>query len=324
MAAAPDPAKAGVKNDGDPTQPGPADLTLDEALRETLQSDPKLRAALEGIEQARADLLTSSLPPNPTLAVNGVFIPARRFTPTAPGGPPELDVVASYPIDWFLFGKRAAAMANAQWGVEVSTADYCDQVRQRMANAAAAFYDVLEAQAMLGLPQEDLASLKRVDAITRQRARIGGVGTIEVDRLVLSVLDAERDVRTREATLVTNKAQFRAAMGRGINSPVPRPVGDLAVPAPAGAVAGAAGHCPGRGEPAGHHLAAEPDCQGPQRHRGREEQGLPVDHAVVRLAKPVPGRRWLSRRPVVHGDVQRRACRCSTAIRATLRRRNRR
>ena len=100
-------------------------------------------------------------------------------------------MIGTYPIDWYLFGKRAAAMTNAQIGVAVSNADYCDQVRQRLANTASAFYDVLEARAMLKLAEEDLASLKRVESITLAGVKFGGSGTIEAERIRLSVLDAQ-------------------------------------------------------------------------------------------------------------------------------------
>ena len=42
-------------------------MSLDQAIGATLLADPKIRAGLEAIHQANADLLTSSLPPNPTL-----------------------------------------------------------------------------------------------------------------------------------------------------------------------------------------------------------------------------------------------------------------
>ena len=151
---------------------------------------------METIRQAQGDFVTSSLLPNPTLQVNGDFLPLRQFTPAQPGGPPELDVIATFSIDWWLFGKRAAAMASARLGVSVSNADYCDQVRQRMANTASAFYNVHEAKAMLKLAQEDLESLSRVEKITQAGVRIGGAGTIEAERIRLSVLDAQREVRS--------------------------------------------------------------------------------------------------------------------------------
>ncbi len=192
----------------------PGAITLSEAMSETLQADAKLRAAMEAIRQAEGDLTTSSLPPNPSVQINGLFLPVRTFTPDRPGGPPELDVIGSWPIDWWLFGKRAAAMANAEIGVAVSNADYCDQVRQRLANTASAFYDVLEARAMLQLAQDDLASLKRVERITIQGVKFGGTGTIEAERARLDVLVAQTEAYTRATTLKTAKAQFRAAIGR--------------------------------------------------------------------------------------------------------------
>jgi len=216
-----------------PTPPAMGTLTLDDAIAETLQSDPKLRGAMEALRQAQGDFTTSALLPNPTVQVNGVFLPLRTFTQAAPGGPPELDVIGTYSIDWWLFGKRAAAMANAELGVSVSNADYGDQVRQRMANTASAYFDVLEAKAMLKLSENDLASLMRVEEITRAGVRFGGTGTIEAERIRLSVLDAQRDVRTREATLKTNKAQFRAAIGRRISAPESNAAGNLDVPKPA-------------------------------------------------------------------------------------------
>ena len=124
-------------------------------------------------------------------------------------------------------------MATAQLGVAVSHADYSDQVRQRMANTASTFYDVLEAKAMLKLAQDDLASLERVEQITRAGVRFGGAGTIEAERIRLSVLDAQREVRTREATLKTTKAQFRAAIGRRLSAAECDPAGNLDVPNPA-------------------------------------------------------------------------------------------
>jgi cobalt-zinc-cadmium efflux system outer membrane protein len=192
----------------------PGAITLSEAMSETLQSDAKLRAAMEAIRQAEGDLTTSSLPPNPSVQINGVFLPLRTFTPDRPGGPPELDVIGSWAIDWWLFGKRAAAMANAEMGVAVSNSDFADQVRQRLANTASTFYDVLEARSMWKLAQEDLASLRRVERITVEGVKFGGSGTIEAERVRLSVLAAEDEECTRATALKSAKAQFRAAIGR--------------------------------------------------------------------------------------------------------------
>jgi cobalt-zinc-cadmium efflux system outer membrane protein len=204
-------------------------VTLDQAIRATLEADPKIRAGFETINQAQGDLLTSSLPPNPQLLVDGTTLPFQKPTPERTAGPPETDAFLSWPIDWFLFGKRAAAMASGRLGVDVSAADFADLVRQRVAATIAAFFDVLEAEAMVALARLDLESLKRVETMTKARVRLGGVGDIEVERIRLAVLDTQREVRSREKTLAVAKASLRALMGAMGPDPEFRVAGSLDV-----------------------------------------------------------------------------------------------
>ena len=121
-------------------------------------ADPKLKANWELVNQAQADLVTSSLPPNPTLSADGIFLPFRRPTPERPGGPPQYDIQAGYPIDWFLFGKRAAAIRSSQIGIDVTAADYADLVRQRILGTITSYYDVLEAKALLEVAKENYSN----------------------------------------------------------------------------------------------------------------------------------------------------------------------
>src|SRR5262249_11544839 len=212
----------------------PRELTLEQAIQTALEADPKIHAGLEVITQAKADLLTSSLPPNPGLLLDSIFIPlGSPFTVRKPGGPTQVDVGVNYPIDGFLFGKRAAAIASAQLGVDVSAADFADLVRQRVAGTIAAFYDVLEAPALLDLAREDLDNLKHVETITAARVALGGVGTIELDRIRLAVFDSQREVRNRDTALAAALAQLRAFLGFTNAAPTFAVQGSLEVPTPA-------------------------------------------------------------------------------------------
>ena len=262
-------------------------ISLEEAVLEALKCDPTLRAGAEAIQQAEADFETSRLPPNPTLTLNGTYLPLRPFTAANPGGPPELDVIAGYPVDWFLFGKRAAAIGSAKLGVCVSNADYADLVRQRVSGAIAAFYDVLEARSMLDLAREDLASQKRVEGITRQQVQFGGAGSIEVDRIRISVLAGEREVCDRETALVTAKAKLLAALGRRNVSPTFDVKGSLEIPHAATFSGNAGSDRAGRAEPARHRLAPPADREGPGRRAGAKDQCLSGDHALGGLHRPV-------------------------------------
>src|SRR5262249_10000749 len=102
-----------------PDRPRPHVLTLALALQEGLASDPQPAARAEIVRQAEADVRTASLPPNPSLSVSGTLIPfGGSFTAATQGGPPQLDVGLSYPLDWVVFGKRGAAVASATAGLD--------------------------------------------------------------------------------------------------------------------------------------------------------------------------------------------------------------
>lgn len=222
--ARPEQPRSGGSGEANPAlHPGqpPGPLTLDQAIQTTLFADPKLRAAFEAIQQANADLLTSSLKPNPEFMMDAQLLPlTREFTVQRQGGPPQMDVQVAYPIDWYVFGKRAAAMASAGLGTLSAEADYADRVRQRVTETAVAFFDVLEAQALLELARQDLESLGRVEAATRRAVEAGGRAAIELDRVRLAVLDSERTLRSQETAASAARARLRALLGRLDTIPV--------------------------------------------------------------------------------------------------------
>lgn len=189
-------------------------FSLDQAIRRALEADPRIPAGLENIRQAEADLVTAGLLPNPELLSDLLMMPwGQPFRLEKQGGPTQTDHFLSFPVDWFLFGKRAAAIIAAQKGVDVMTAQFADLVRQRISGTIAAFYDVLEAQAQLDLARVDLDSLSQLEQITATRVELGGVGTIELDRVKLVIFGARREVRSREAILVAALSRFRSFLG---------------------------------------------------------------------------------------------------------------
>ena len=217
-----------------PEAAAPIHVTLAQALEECLAADPRIAAGGELVHQAQSDLWTASLLPNPTLGTGGSLLPLdRAFTVTRQGGPPQFDVGIAFPVDWLLFGKRAAAITSARSGVDVAAAEYADLVRQRLAATVAAFYDVLEAEALLALAREDLESFERLQHITEELVHLGGAGTIEVDRVRVLVLDSQRDVRQRTAAVAVAKAALLGQFGRNTSAAEVDVDGQLDVAAPA-------------------------------------------------------------------------------------------
>jgi cobalt-zinc-cadmium efflux system outer membrane protein len=195
------------------TAPGKA-ITLDRAINTTLLADPIIRAGFETINQANADSLTASLRPNPSLFTDAQLLPLTRpFTPSQTGGPPQMDALLSYPIDWFLFGKRAANMAAAQLGVKASLADFNDLIRRRVTDTAIYYYDMLEAKALLTLAKQDVAYFEQVEAITRRAVVKGGRPEVDLKRIELDLLTSRRTLRETELMLVVAQSHLRAMMG---------------------------------------------------------------------------------------------------------------
>jgi cobalt-zinc-cadmium efflux system outer membrane protein len=215
------------------TPPPPQRVTLPEAEAECLAADPRIRAGAEILQQARSDLWTASLVPNPVLDTGGSLLPlGQPFTVNAQGGPPQFDVGVAFPIDWLLFGKRAAAIDTARAGVDVAAAEFADLVRQRLAATIDAFYAVVEAKALLDLARQDLDNFQHLQQITDELVRLGGAGTIENDRVRVSLLDSQREVRRREADLAIAKAALLSQLGRNTSGKDFDVDGQLEVPAP--------------------------------------------------------------------------------------------
>jgi cobalt-zinc-cadmium efflux system outer membrane protein len=197
------------------------EFTLDQAIQTALKNDPRISAAMENVRQAEADLTTAGLIPNPDLSAGGSLMPLNRsFTVNRQGGPPQFDAGVAMPVDWFVFGKRAAAITSGEYGVDAASADFANTIRLRIAATIGAFYDVLEAQAMLELAQENQKNLAEMEKIIINRVALGGVGTIEEDRIKLSLFSSHRELHTQELNLSAALNKLRDLLGISDSTPI--------------------------------------------------------------------------------------------------------
>jgi cobalt-zinc-cadmium efflux system outer membrane protein len=208
-------------------------VTLDEAVEEALAQAPDVLAGLETVLQSRADLKTASLYPNPGLTAGTTLQPlGTSYSTTNPGGPPQYFVDLMIPLDPFLFGKLGAAKESARHAVDVAGADLADLKRSRAGDVASAFFDVLQAKALLALVREDLDNLKRVETLTRRRVDLGGAPAVDLDRARLAVATSQQDVRTAETTELSARAILRSLLGRTTAEPAFDVVGSLEISIP--------------------------------------------------------------------------------------------
>ena len=210
------------------TPAGAAGINLDQAINYCLIADPVIRGGLELINQSNADALTASLKPNPEFFTDVQLLPLTRpFTVTKQGGPPQFDAILSYPIDWFLFGKRAAAMQAADYGVRVSESEYQDLIRLRVLEAALAYYGVLEAKALREVARQDTENLRHIERLTSSAVDNGGRPPVELNRVRLDRLRSEQFLRDAENALVAAISDLRVLLGRDDADPEFDVVGTL-------------------------------------------------------------------------------------------------
>jgi cobalt-zinc-cadmium efflux system outer membrane protein len=195
------------------------ELTLDQIVALCLANDPRLRAGFEAIVQANAGAVTASLHPNPLFFTDGQLLQlAKDFTPTRQGGPPQQDFQLGYPIDWFLFGKRAAAMASASQAIRVSQSEYENLIRERVTKASLAFYDVSEADRLLGISRQDVETLQRIVATTQKAVDAGGKPQVDLNRLRLALIISQRTLREAGAASATARSRLNALVGGALTN----------------------------------------------------------------------------------------------------------
>lgn len=219
-------------------------IGLPQTIRLSMLVDPRIQAALQSVEQARADYTTAGLLPNPMLRGSQTLnpLPGSPFNArTGQGGPPQFDIGIAYSVDTLIFGKRSAAMEAARLGVDVALAEYSDVARQRVLEAITAYYDVLQSRELLRLAREEVEQIGRLQTITERRLALGSVGQIEAERIRVALIAGRRRLVEAEAEFDNSLSRFRARLGQAHGAERADAAGTLefAVPQPAPELASA-------------------------------------------------------------------------------------
>lgn len=212
----------------------PTPITLAQAIHDAVVVNVRVRAGSEKVRQAEAELVSESLIPNPTLLTDSLLnpLPGQRFSPTIQGGPPQADVGVSFPLDWLLFGKRAAAAEAARLGVSVAESEFQDLVRRQIGEVIALYYDALEADVQGNMYQEELDGLLRLERVIAKLVAGGKADAVENGRAQLFIADARRALIRQSLAIQEAKGKLRLLIGRHPLAENLSLQGDLTVSAP--------------------------------------------------------------------------------------------
>ncbi len=209
------PGKNDAKNPGyDEAGVAKLKITLPLAIEFCVAQNFRLLAGAEKIRQAEADLVTASLIPNATLLTDYQLIPLQRTGLHEQLGPPQADALVAVPIDWLLFGKRAAARQAAGLGITVAQWDFNDMQRIQVARTVDAFYELLMTEEMLTHARESHAELVKIEEATKALIKAGKADALERNRIKLAVLEAFLETHARELAVTAAKAKLRPLIGK--------------------------------------------------------------------------------------------------------------
>jgi cobalt-zinc-cadmium efflux system outer membrane protein len=189
---------------------GQKTLTWEEAKRELEATNPTLRAARIGVQEARADEITAHLRPNPDLTVSVDQLTPFTANPYRPFSNYLPLVSGSYLVE--RRHKRDLRLESARGATAIAGAQLADQERSLIFDLRSAFVQVLQQKAALAVARESVAYYDRVLDVSRDRFKVGDIAKVDLDRLELQRVQFETDVQTALVNLRTAKIQFRALL----------------------------------------------------------------------------------------------------------------
>jgi outer membrane protein TolC len=234
---APAPAPQPIAVDRVPCQP----LTLPDAIALAFQFQPRLRASLESIEQARGreDIVFAAFLPVLTSAysVGGFDINAGGLSvaSVAPSGFTFIPALGAIPIglnintgyefaelrlQWLVcdFGRRLGRYHQAELAVDIAQLQ-TDRAYQTVANdVAAAYYQVLRTQSLRRIADESVRRAEDDLDVARKLARGGAVEREKVLRAESALAQAQRTRDTVEEAEGVAVAALNLAIGLNVSA----------------------------------------------------------------------------------------------------------
>jgi cobalt-zinc-cadmium efflux system outer membrane protein len=195
------------------TQPSPARISLDDAIRLALQHNHALQALRTTIQQSLAEEITANLRPNPTLGLDAQFLPLQtsQITSDYINQQAQFDAGVGYLFE--RGRKRQHRLQAAQDVTAVVRSQVSDSERQLTFNVGQQFVDTLLAESTLEFAQQDLDSFQKTVEISKERYRVGDLSEGDYLKIKLQLLQFQSDVSAAKLAKLQALAALRQLLG---------------------------------------------------------------------------------------------------------------
>lgn len=198
-------------------------LTVPQAAQLALENNLNLLAERYNLRVAEARVITAGLRPNPVLTLNAGLPDHTIFRNNVN---PYAEVAH---VD-FVFergAKRERRLEVAENAKEVTRLQFLNTVRTLFLDVQNACVEVLLAKHNLTLAQENLHSLENVVQISAHRVRAGDLAAVELQRVSLTALQYQNQVRKSETDLLIARKELQVLVGRSLQDPLVDVSGEL-------------------------------------------------------------------------------------------------
>jgi cobalt-zinc-cadmium efflux system outer membrane protein len=185
-------------------------LTWNEIRERFRANNPNLMAAGTGIQESRANEVTAGLRPNPTLSFVADEFRVIHPNPLQPFQNSQITPVLAQLFE--RHNKRQLRVDSARLATRIASTDEADLERTLTFNLRDAFNRTLQANALLGLAQDNLAYYDQILKVNQERFKAGDIAKVDLERLELQRVQFETDIENARVNLRTSKIQLLALM----------------------------------------------------------------------------------------------------------------
>jgi cobalt-zinc-cadmium efflux system outer membrane protein len=189
-------------------------ISLDDAIRMSLQHNHALQALRSTIQQSMAEEITANLRPNPVLGLDAQFLPIfqpNHFTSDYLDQQAQFDAGVSYLFE--RGKKRQRRLQAARDATAVIKSQVSDSERQLVFNVGQQFVDVLLAESTLEFALQDLDSFQKTVDISNERYRVGDMSEGDLLKIKLQLLQFQSDVSAAKLAKLQSLAALRQLLG---------------------------------------------------------------------------------------------------------------
>ena len=196
--------------------PGPARITLDDAIQLALRHNHTLLAARTTIQQNQAAEITANLRPNPTFFTDWEYLPLFSH----PQGETiseylqastEGDIGLSYLLE--RGHKRARRLEAAKAATAVTRSQVTDNERGVAFQVGSLFINVQLAESTLELAQTDLKSFQKTVDIGEIQYKDGGISENDYLKIKIQLMQFQADVQQALLNRVQALSDLRQQLG---------------------------------------------------------------------------------------------------------------